>query len=135
MIFGATIGKIIGTRTPKELELALSFAAAEPVVLHVHGFVLTLDDGVIRRTNCSGVITLDRRFSLRPTHIDKGLMKLDHGFGADEEAISFGFVSRRHNKLDYLGNSEDRAIYDRYRSVFIDHDVGNITAAVLLILM
>ena len=51
VIFGAIIGKIIGIRSPKEPELALSFTATEPVVLHVYGFGLTLDDGVISNTN------------------------------------------------------------------------------------
>ena len=55
---------------------------------------------------------------MRPTHLDKGLMKLDHGFGADEEAINFGFGSRRHNKHDYLGNSENMSISSRDRGVF-----------------
>ena len=106
-IFGAIIGNIVGTRSPKGPELALRFAAAEPVVLYVHGFGITLYDGFIRNTNCSGVITLDGRFGLRPTHLDKGLKNLDHGFGADEEASNFGFSSRGHEKLDYLGDSED----------------------------
>ena len=129
VIFGAIIGKIIGTRSLKEPELALSFTAAEPVVLYVHDFSLTLDDGVIRNTNCSGVITLDGIFGLRPTHINKGLTKLEHGFGAYEEARNIGFGSRGHDKLDYLGNSEERDISGRDRSVFREHDVGTSTAA------
>ena len=124
MVFGAIIGKIVGTSIPKEPELALSFAAAEPVVLHVYSFGVTLDDGVIRNTNCSGVIKLDRRFGMRKTHLDKGLMKLEHGFDVDEETSNFGFGSRGHDKLNYLGNSEDRSIYGRDSSVFGDHDVG-----------
>ena len=130
VIFGAIIGNIVSTRIPKEPELALSFAAGEPVVLHVHGFGLTLDDGVISNTNYSGVITLDGRFGMGPTHIDKVLTKLDHGFGAYEESRNFGFGSRGHEKLDYFGDSEDRAIYGRDRIVFRENDVGTGTAAV-----
>ena len=114
----ATIGKIVGTRGPKDPELTLSFTVAEPVVPHVHGFGFALDDGVISNPNCGGVITLDGIFGLRPTNLDKGLTKLDHGFGADEEASNLGFGSRGHNKLDYLGDSENRAISGRYRGVF-----------------
>ena len=128
MIFGAIIGNIVGTRSPKEPELALSFASAEPVVLHVHGFGLTLDYGVIRNTKYSGVITLDGIFGMGPTHIDKVLTKLDHGFGADEESRNFGFGSRGHEKLDYFGDSDYRAISGRDRIVFRDHDVGTSTA-------
>ena len=69
----------------------MSFMAAEPVVLDVDGFGFVLDDGVISKSNCGGVITLDGRFGLRPTDIDKGMMNLDHGFGADEEARNFSF--------------------------------------------
>ena len=129
MLFCAIIGKIVGTRIPKEPELNLSFTAAEPVVLHVHGFGFSLNDGVISNTNCSGVITLDGRFWMRPTHLNKGLTNLDYGFGEDEEAISFGFGSRGHDKLDYLGNSDHMEIYGRDRSVFGEHYVGTSAAS------
>ena len=92
--FCAIIGKIVGTRSPPKPELTLSFMAAEPVVLHVHGFGFELDDGVISNPRCGGVITLDGIFVLRPNHLHKGMTKLDHGFGADEEASYFGFESR-----------------------------------------
>ena len=59
MIFCAVIGKIVRARSPKEAELTLSFMSAEPVVLHVHGFCLALNDGVVRYTHGSGVISLD----------------------------------------------------------------------------
>ena len=117
MVFCAIIGKIVGTRSPKEPELTRSFAAAEPVVLHVHGFGFALDDSVLSNLNCGGVITLDGRFGLRTTHLDKGLTKLDHGFGADEEAVNFGFSIRKNNKFDYLGDSENMAISVRDRGV------------------
>ena len=65
--------------------------AAEPVVLDFDGFGFVLDDGVISTSICGGVITLDGGFGLRPTHIDKGMTKMDHGFGVDEEASNFGF--------------------------------------------
>ena len=108
----------MGTRSPKKTELTLSFTAVEPVVLHVRGFGFALDDGVIRKPNYGGAITLDGIFGLRPTHIVKGLTKLDHGFGTNEKARNFGFGSRGHNKLDYLGNSENRAISGRDRGFF-----------------
>ena len=40
MIFCDVVGKIVRSRNPKEQELTLSFASAEPVVLHLHIFVL-----------------------------------------------------------------------------------------------
>ena len=97
--------------------------------MHVHGFGFALNDGVISHPNCGGVITLDGIFGLRPTHLDKGLKNLDHGFGADEEARNLGFGSRGYNKLDYLGNSENRSISGRNRGVFLENDVGTSAAA------
>ena len=91
-IFCAIIGKMLGTRNPKKTELPLSFMAAEPVVLRVHGFGFALDDGVISNPNCGGVITLDGVFELRPTHLDKVLTKLDYVFGANEEASNSASV-------------------------------------------
>ena len=105
MVFCAIIGKIVGTRIPKEPELTLSCTEAEPVVLYVHGFGFALDYGVIINTNCSGVIALGGIFGLRSTHIGKGPTKLYHGFGANEEAINLGFGSIGHDKLDHLGDS------------------------------
>ena len=58
--------------------------AAEPVVLHVHGFCLALNDGVISYTHGSRVIALDGGFRLRPTHFDEGILKWNHGLGTDE---------------------------------------------------
>ena len=51
MFFGDIVGNIIGTRILKEPKLELSFAAAEPVVLHVRGFGFTFDYGVVINTN------------------------------------------------------------------------------------
>ena len=84
VIFGAVIGKIVRSRSPKETELTLSFAEAEPVVLHVRGFCLALNYGVVRYTHGSGVIALDGGFGLRSTHFDEGISKWNHGLGTDE---------------------------------------------------
>ena len=84
VIFGAVVGNIVRARILKEAELTLSFAAAEPVVLYVNGFCLVLNDGVVRYTHGSRVITLDGGFRLRPTHFNEGIQKCNHGLGTDE---------------------------------------------------
>ena len=84
MVFCAVIGKIVRARSPKEAELALSFAAAELVVLHVYGFCLELNDGVVRYTHSSGFVALDGGFGLRPTHFSEGILKWNHILGTDE---------------------------------------------------
>ena len=65
------------------MELTLSFVAEDPVVFHVHGFGLALNDGVVSYTHGIGVIALDGGFRLRPTYFNKGILKRDHGFGTD----------------------------------------------------
>ena len=95
----------------------MSFTAADPGILHVYGFGFALDDGVVSNPNCGGFIKLDGRFGLRPTYLDKGLKNMDHGFGTDEEARNFGFGSKRNNKIDYLGDIENGAIYGMDRGV------------------
>ena len=84
MIVCAVVGFFFRARSPKEAELNLRFAAAEPVVLHVHGFCLALNDGVARYTHGSGVIALDGGFRLQPTNFYEGITKWNHGFGTDE---------------------------------------------------
>ena len=93
MILGAIVGKIRVARSPVEAELALGLAAAEPPESHVHGFDVFGDNGLVDDTGGSGVVGLDGRLGLRPTHFDKGLEHGDHSFGADEEACEFGFGS------------------------------------------
>ena len=73
---------------------------------------------------------MDGIFRLRLTHLDKGLTNLDHGFGADVDVINLVFGRRGHDKIDYLGDIEDRAIFGRDRSLFGEHDVVTSTAAV-----
>ena len=53
MVFCAVISNIFRARSPKEAGLTLSLAAADPVVLRVHGFCLALNDGVVRYTHGS----------------------------------------------------------------------------------
>ena len=84
VISGVLIGKIVRARSPKETELTLSFATAKPVVLHVHGFGLELNDGVVSYTHGSRLIALDGVFRMQPTHFDEGIPKRDHGLGTDE---------------------------------------------------
>ena len=54
------------------------------MVLHVHGFCLALNDGVVRFTHGSGVIALDGGFGLWPTHFNEGISKWNHGLGTYE---------------------------------------------------
>ncbi len=80
--------------------------------------------------NGSGVVHLDGRVQLRPTHFDEGLTEGDHFLGCGVECTKFGFGSRRHDKLHYLGDGENRTIVLGEGVVFGDKDVGTgLTAA------
>ena len=70
MILGAVVDKICAARSPVEAELALGFTAVEPTESHVHGFNVFGDDGLVDDTGGSGVVGLDGRLGLRPTHFD-----------------------------------------------------------------
>ncbi len=51
------------------------------------------DNGEVGDTNGSGVVCLDGRAWLRPTHFDEGLMEGDHFLGGGVESAKFGLVA------------------------------------------
>jgi hypothetical protein len=88
------------------------------------------DDGEVGDANGSGVVHLDGHAWLRPTHFDESLMEGDHFLGCGVESAGFGFGSRRHDKLHYLGDGENRTIVLGEGVLFGDEDVGTgLTAA------
>ena len=93
MILGAVIRKICVAKSPVEAELALGFVAVESSESHVHELNVLGDNGFVDDTGGGGVVGLDRRLGLRPTHFDEGLAHGDHSFGADEGPCEFGFGS------------------------------------------
>ena len=93
MILGAVVGKICVARSLVEAELTLGFAEAEPPESHVHRLDVFGDDGLVDDTGGGGVVGLDGRLGLQPTHFDKGLAHGDHSIGADEETCEFSFGS------------------------------------------
>ena len=80
--------------------------------------------------NGSGVVCLDGHLWLRPTHFDEGLTEGDYFLGCGVESAEFGFSSRRHDKLHYLGDGENQTIVLGEGIVFGDKYVGaSLTAA------
>ncbi len=82
------------------------------------------DNGEVGDTNGSGVVCLDGHAWLRPTQFDEGLTEGDHFLGCGAESAEFGFGSRRHDKLHYLGDQENWTIVLGEGVVFGDKDVG-----------
>ena len=68
IILGAVVGKIHVAGGPVEAELSLGFAAAEPPESCVHGFGVLGYDGLVDNINGGGVVGLDERLGLQPTH-------------------------------------------------------------------
>ncbi len=81
------------------------------------------DDGEVGDASGSGGVLLEGRAWLRPTHINEGLMEVDHFLGCGIGVADFGFGSRRHDKLHYLEDQENRTIVLGEGVVFGDKDV------------
>ena len=62
-----------------------------PPESHVHGFEVFGDNGLVDESGGGGVVGLDGRLRLWPTHFGKGLAHGDHIFVVDEEACKFSF--------------------------------------------
>ncbi len=98
--------------------------------MEVHGLGFLQDNGEVNGANVSGVVHLDGRAWLRPTYFDEGLTEGDHFFGCGVESPEFCFNGRRHEKLYYLGDGENRTIVLGEGVIFGDKDVGTgLTAA------
>ncbi len=89
------------------------------------------DDGEVGDANGSGVVCLDGYLWLRPTHFDEGSMEGGHFLGCGVESTKFGFSGRRHDKLHYLGDQENRIIVLGDGVVIGDNNVGTGLTAVL----
>ncbi len=61
------------------------------------------DNGEVGDANGSGVVHLDGRAWLWPTHFNEGLTKGDHFLGSGIESTKFGFGGRKNDKFHYLG--------------------------------
>jgi hypothetical protein len=104
VVFGMVVCPIVTALIPVVAELLLRFSAAEPPQAEVHGFGFLRDNGEVGDANGSGVIHLDWRAWLGPTHFDEGLMEGGHFLGGGVESTEFSFGGRRHDKLHYLGD-------------------------------
>ena len=129
MGFGGVVSKVGGARTPVVSKLSLGFPAAEPPEAHVHGLHFFCYDGFVGDTQGGGVVCLDGRLGLWPTHFNEGLAERNHFFGANEESSKFGLSSGGRNKFDDLCDGEDGSIVGRDRVIFRAHNVSASAAA------
>jgi hypothetical protein len=78
--------------------------------VEVHGLGFLWNNGEVGDTNGSGVVPLDGHAWLQPTHFNESLKEGDHFLGCGVESAKFSFGGRRHDKLHYLGDQENRTI-------------------------
>ena len=108
MVFGVIVGNVVGAFIPIEAELALRFSASEPVEAETEHLDSLRNDSVVRESDRSRVISLDRRRRLRPSHFDEGIAQGYHFTRSDEESRKLGFSGRGHHKFDDLGDGQEK---------------------------
>ncbi len=104
VVLGAVVCPIVAALIPVVAELLLRFLAAEPPYAEIHRLGFLRDNDEVGDPNGSGVVHLDWRAWLRPTHFDEVLTEGDHFLGGGVESAKFGFGGRRHDKFYYLGD-------------------------------
>ena len=80
------VGEVVGTRSPEVAKLALQVSAPKPVEFHAHGLCLAVNYCFVGCSGSGGVVALDMRPGLGPSHFGKQLAEWDHLFGADVKA-------------------------------------------------
>ena len=110
VMLGAVIPPVVTSWGPIETELAPDHAATEPVEAKVHGLDFAGDDGIVDYARRRGVVCLQGRRGLRPSHLGEGLAHRHHFLGGDEEGTELGLGGGGHDGLDNLGDREDGPI-------------------------
>ena len=86
VVLYAVVVEVVGARIPEVDKLAMRVSALKPVELYVRGIFLAGNDCFVGYSNGGGVVALDRRSGLGPSHFGKRLVEWDHFFGADVKA-------------------------------------------------
>ena len=90
-VFGVVVGDVDVAGCPKNIELSLFDAVADPIETHVHGSTATLFDDVIGYAVGACIVRLDRCWWLRVSHGNENVAQHDGVFGVVEECAKFGF--------------------------------------------
>ncbi len=110
VVFCVVISLVLGASIPVVSKLVLRGTAAEPPETHIHHLAPTQNNSVVNSPCSCEVVGLDGALGLGPSHINEGLAVWNHFACSDEEGSKFRFGSGCCNKLDDLGNGEDRAV-------------------------
>ena len=112
-MFSVVVGHVLRTFTPIETELPLGGAATKPMEAHPNHFDTTLDDGVTDEARCCGVVSLNGRTGLRPSHLVEGIAKGDHFPGCGVQGCELCLGGGGQDKFDDVGDAEDWPIISR----------------------
>jgi len=89
MMFDMIIGPVFGTSIPVVTKLVLRCTESKPPESHIHHLGPAGHNRFVGNPNRGGVISLDRRFWLWPSHSNEGLSMGNHFASRDEEGREF----------------------------------------------
>ena len=89
VVFGVIISPVFGTSIPVVTKLVLRCAALKPPEAHIHHLGPAGHNRFVDNTDGCGVISLDRRFWLWPSHGNEGLPVGNHFSYSDEKSRKF----------------------------------------------
>jgi len=102
---------------PTDQEVALSSAIVNPAAAHVHGFGVTLSDGVIGNAICGAVVDLSRCWTLREAHFVKCDSDGFSVFAIVEETCELALGGGGHDFLEFVCSGQDGTIVRWWRVV------------------
>ena len=86
VMFGTVVGQVLVSWCPVVAEVFLGVAALDPPEAHVHGLEHFVHHGLVGNASGGGVVALNGRGGMGPSHFDKSVPEGSHGLGIDEEA-------------------------------------------------
>jgi len=123
-MFGEIVSPAGIARPPENMELALAFAIAEPVEMHVHHFGVFLFDHVIDDPTGSVVVSLQGSGGLGMAQFFQGSVDGADGLGIEEQGTQFSFSSTGDNLSHDLAENMDGAIVRGAGSVAVGGERG-----------
>ena len=72
-MFGEIVGEIVDTLAPVDMKFTLVNVIANPIEMHVHGFGMTLTDGIIDNARGALIISLNGSGRLRIPEFVEGV--------------------------------------------------------------
>ncbi len=78
VVFCVVVRPVLGSCIPVVLKLVLRCPAMEPPEVHIHHLAPARDNSIVNNPSSCGVVCLDRAFGLGPSHVNEGLVVVNH---------------------------------------------------------